>query len=76
MNATFLKVLTKVRLGLFITELNIKGKIRRRRPKTLKRILSRSGFTLFRCYSAIYERERERERERSLENERKERTYA
>ena len=48
MNATFLKVLKKVLLGLPITKPNVKrgnGRIRRRRPRT-KRVPSRSGFAL------------------------------
>ena len=67
-------------------ELNVKGdvRIKRRRLRTLKRILSRSGFTRFRCHSVVYlrEREREKERERERENtsqpekERKDITYA
>ena len=57
------KVLKEALLGLLITEPNMKGKIRRRRLKTLKRILSWSGFALFRCHSVVYLKERERERE-------------
>ena len=63
MNATFLKVLKEVLLGLPIMELNVKrgkGKIRRRKART-KKVLSQSGFVL-RCHvQSIRERERERE---------------
>ena len=50
MNATFLKVLKEVLLGLPIMEPNVKKRCRkiRRRPKT-KRVPSQSRFTL-RCY--------------------------
>ena len=66
MNATFLEVLREVLPGLLITEPNVEGdkRIRRRRPKTLKRISSQSGFVHFRYHSTVYSRERERERER------------
>ena len=49
-------------MGLLITEPNMKGKIRRRRLGTMKKISSQSGFVLFRCHSTVYLRERERER--------------
>ena len=62
MNATFLKVLKEVLLGLPIMEPNVKrgnGRIRRRRPRT-KKVSSWSGFAL-RCHThSIQERERER----------------
>ena len=66
MNATFVEVLKEVRFGLLITKPDVErnGRIRRRSPRTLKRIPNRSGFALFRCHSAVYLRERERERER------------
>ena len=66
MNATFLEVLREVLPGLLITEPNVEGdkRIRRRRPETLKRISSQSGFMRFRYHSAVYPREREREREK------------
>ena len=56
MNATFLEVLQEVLSGLLIMEPNVEGRdeIRGRRPRTLKRILSWSGFTHFGCYSAVY----------------------
>ena len=59
-DATFLKVLKEVLLGLPITELNVKRgneRIRRRRLET-KRVPSWSGFAL-RCHAqSIRERER------------------
>ena len=54
-----LEVLKEVLLGLLIMESNMKGKIRRRRPRTLKRIPSLNGFALFK---------RERERNRTKHN--------
>ena len=51
-NATFLKVLKKVLLGLPITEPNEKrgDRIKRRRLRT-KRVPSRSGLTRFGCHA-------------------------
>ena len=66
MNATFLKVLKEVLLGLPITKPNVKKGDRIRkggRIETLQRIQAWSRFAL-RCHSAVYPRERERERER------------
>jgi len=66
MNATFLKVLKEVLLGLPIMEPNMKrgNGIRRKRLGT-KRVLSRSRLTRFPCHAqSISERERKRERER------------
>ena len=64
MNATVLEVLIEVLLGLLITELDVRGN-RRGCPRTLKRVPSRSGFSLFGCHRAVYLREREREREKT-----------
>ena len=69
MNATFLKVLKVVLLGLPITEPNVKRGCRKisRRLGT-KRVSSRSRFAL-RCHAkSIREREREREKERHIAN--------
>ena len=66
MNNTSLKVLREVFLGLLIMKSNVKrGKSRRKRPRTRKKVLSQSRFVLFGCHSAIYPRERERERTRN-----------
>ena len=68
MNATFLKFLQEVLLGLLIMEPNVrKGNgIRKRRIGTLKRILAQSGFMHFGCHvRSMSEREREREKERT-----------
>ena len=67
-------------MGLLITEPNMKGKIRRRRLGTMKRISSQSGFVLFRCHSTVYLREREREKEQKYNtakngNEKRERMH-
>ena len=64
MNATVLEVLIEVLFGLLITELDVRGN-RRGCPRTLKRVPSRSGFSLFGCHRAVYLREREREREKT-----------
>jgi len=61
MNATFLKVLKEVLLGLPITEPNVKSGngIRRRKPGT-KSVLNRSGFALGCHAQSIQEREKEK----------------
>ena len=64
MNNTSLKVLREVLSGLLIMKSNVKrGKSRRKRPRTRKKVLSQSRFVLFGCHSAIYPRERERGQE-------------
>ena len=71
MNATFLKVLKEVLLGLPITKPNMKrgDRIKKgRRTETLKRIQAWSIFALM-CHNAVYSRERKRERERERERE-------
>ena len=77
MNATFLKVLKEVLLGLPITKPNVKRVCKkvRRRPGT-KRVSSRSKFVL-RCHvQSIQEREREREGEHiTTRTKRKKRKY-
>ena len=77
MNATFLKFLQEVLLGLLIMEPNVrKGNgIRRKRIGTLKRILAQSGFMHFGCHvRSIREREREKEQQSQPKNKnRKER---
>ena len=72
MNATFLKVLKEVLLGLPITKPNVKRGCKkvRRRPGT-KRVSSRSKFAL-RCHVQSIQ-ERERERENTSQPEQKER---
>ena len=73
MNATFLKVLKEVLLGLPITKPNVKRGCKkvRRRPGT-KRVSSRSKFAL-RCHvQSIQERERERGRTHHNQNKKKE----
>ena len=74
MNATFLKVLKEVLLGLPITKPNVKmGCKKVRRRLGTKRVSSRSKFAL-RCHvQSIQERERERERENTSQPEQKER---
>ena len=64
MNATFLKVLKEVLLGLPITEPIVKrgNKIRRRRPES-KRVPSHSRFALGCHAQSIKERERKRKKE-------------
>ena len=73
MNATFLEVLQEVLLGFLITKPNVEGdgRIRRRRPRTLKRIPSRSGFGCFGCHGTVYPRERERERVEHITNQKR-----
>ena len=85
MNATFLKVLHEVLLGILIMEQNVRrgNKIRRRRRPGTKKVLSQSRLTCLGCHTQfIQERERERERERehittnNKEKKRKEKTHA
>ena len=64
MNATFLEVLQEVLSGLLIPEPNVEGGLgesEKRKPGTLKRIPSQSGFAHFGCHGAVYPRERKRE---------------
>ena len=77
MNATFLKVLKEVLLGLPITKPNVKmGCKKVRRRLGTKRVSSRSKFAL-RCHvQSIQEREREREGEHiTTRTKRKKRKY-